>query len=739
MSQSWLRELMTTLRVCLPIAFFAPLLLQCVAQQDNADVSSGAANSPSGGSSGSSGSSGGTGPVNTGAGPNIGVVGSAGSDDGCSGGAAACPVQPEPACGDGLLNVDGEECDDGNGDSGDGCTATCMLEADSACPTPGEPCVSTVKCGDGKLTGSETCDDGNLVSADGCSDKCALEAGWACSMPGLRCEAAACGDGKVVGFEECDFTAPTLGCTGCRVDDLYACDDAGCHQTVCGDGKVERGEQCEDGNARPFDGCFQCRTEPSCKDGVCAAVCGDGHRFATEDCDDGNARDGDGCSKDCKVEAGYSCKDQGGTPAAQVVLPIIYRDFIGQGNSNRSTTTCYNPVTEAPTAQKTQPCFHIDFNGLNGNGVDGVVEPNLGTDGRPVYVCPSGDCSMNPGHLFKSAGDTRPNFNGKAAFSEWFDSSSTNAKEIVSSLVLGYQAAAGTYVFDATNAFYPIDGLGWVKQGDEKAVCSGHNASFTSETHYWFEYQGGESFEFKGDDDQWVFINGHLALDLGGLHGSQTASLVLDADSDGAGADTADGTANTVARGVAKNGVDLGLKPGGVYEIVMFQAERNACGSNFKVTLKNFDRPKSVCASLCGDGVVASDELCDDGPSGNDGTYGHCGKDCKSRGPSCGDGELQKDAGEQCDDGVNLSTYGTGCAPGCLRAPSCGDGVVQAAFEQCDDATNDGSYGKCAPKCRLGPRCGDGKVQADAGEECDDGNRTNRDGCNVSCKNELVR
>ena len=737
MSQSWLRELMTTLRVCLPIAFFAPLLLQCVAQQDNADVSSGAANSPSAGSS--SGSSGGTGPVNTGAGPNIGVVGSAGSDDGCSGGAAACPVQPEPACGDGLLNVDGEECDDGNGDSGDGCTATCMLEADSACPIPGEPCVSTVKCGDGKLTGSETCDDGNLVSADGCSDKCALEAGWACSMPGLRCEAAACGDGKVVGFEECDFTAPTLGCTGCRVDDLYACDNAGCHQTVCGDGKVERGEQCEDGNARPFDGCFQCRTEPSCKDGVCAAVCGDGHRFATEDCDDGNARDGDGCSKDCKVEAGYSCKDQGGTPAAQVVLPIIYRDFIGQGNSNRSTTTCYNPVTEAPTAQKTQPCFHIDFNGLNGNGVDGVVEPNLGTDGRPVYVCPSGDCSMNPGHLFKSAGDTRPNFNGKAAFSEWFDSSSTNAKEIVSSLVLGYQAAAGTYVFDATNAFYPIDGLGWVKQGDEKAVCSGHNASFTSETHYWFEYQGGESFEFKGDDDQWVFINEHLALDLGGLHGSQTASLVLDADSDGAGADTADGTANTVARGVAKNGVDLGLKPGGVYEIVMFQAERNACGSNFKVTLKNFDRPKSVCASLCGDGVVASDELCDDGPSGNDGTYGHCGKDCKSRGPSCGDGELQKDAGEQCDDGVNLSTYGTGCAPGCLRAPSCGDGVVQAAFEQCDDATNDGSYGKCAPKCRLGPRCGDGKVQADAGEECDDGNRTNRDGCNVSCKNELGR
>jgi hypothetical protein len=40
-----------------------------------------------------------------------------------------------------------------------------------------------------------------------------------------------------------------------------------------------------------------------------------------------------------------------GAPPAQVELPIIYRDFIGQGNSKRSTTTCYNPVTELPTAQ----------------------------------------------------------------------------------------------------------------------------------------------------------------------------------------------------------------------------------------------------------------------------------------------------------------------------------------------------------------------------------------------------
>jgi len=108
-----------------------------------------------------------------------------------------------PTCGDGYLNlVAGEECDDGNHATGDGCTATCHVESGYSCvDAVGLPIDCVTICGDGIVAGAEACDDGNTRDGDGCSATCGVEVGWLCS--GTAC-AAICGDGIQVGGEECD-------------------------------------------------------------------------------------------------------------------------------------------------------------------------------------------------------------------------------------------------------------------------------------------------------------------------------------------------------------------------------------------------------------------------------------------------------------------------------------------------------------------------------------------------------
>lgn len=697
----------------------------------NAEVAERPDRAGSGGAAGNGGTA--TNSGSGGTGIRVDPSGGAGADEGNGEGGTGGAFEIEPSCGDGLLNQDFERCDDKNAESSDGCTADCrQIEADFGCPTPGKACVSTVECGDGKITGSETCDDGNDADGDGCNDACELEKGWSCAFQGLPCEASACGDGVLAGPEECEWDADddrSAGCNAsCKIEIGYDCDPVTfeCVQTECGNERVERGEQCDDGDEVPFDGCDACRLEPDCTDGMCAATCGDGQRFADEDCDDGNARSGDGCSADCTIETGFDCADVADDPPESLSQPVLVRDFIGIDRSTDQATYAEHP----------------DFNRLGGDGTPDEVEELLDADGKPVYACPAGDCDANPGHVQQSNG--RPNLSTPENFAQWYrDVPGVNIS--VPTRVTLQRQDGGEYRYDSADTddgksyFDPIGSGGWVAAGGETLAPCGassapdRNVSFTSETHFWFEYQGGERFDFAGDDDTWVFVNGQLALDIGGLHVPKNGYFVLH-ESDGSAQVWSQ--VEEERQGLAEHGIDLGLRIGGVYEVAMFQAERNECGSNFKVTLKNFNRPKSKCESTCGDGVVASDELCDDGPDGNDGEYGHCGADCRSRGPYCGDGT--EDDGEDCDDGLNLSQYG-GCAPGCVAGPACGDGVVQSAFEQCDDGENDGGYGECFRGCIFKDRCGDGVVQGGAGEQCDDKNRVNGDGCNANCKRDEVR
>ena len=140
----------------------------------------------------------------------------------------------------------------------------------------------------------------------------------------------------------------------------------------------------------------------------------------------------------------------------------------------------------------------------------------------------------------------------------------------------------------------------------------------------------------------------------------------------------------------------------------------------------------SICNSVlfCGDGIVGNTpgETCD--PPDQPG--GASGNTCRANCTVCGDGHL--DAGELCDDGNNVN--GDGCENNCTPTTKCGDGIVgNTPGETCDPPGSVPDPASGDNECRVGcTYCGDGHL--DAGEDCDDHNQIDGDGCSSSCLNE---
>jgi fibro-slime domain-containing protein len=183
-----------------------------------------------------------------------------------------------------------------------------------------------------------------------------------------------------------------------------------------------------------------------------------------------------------------------------------------------------------------KPGGHPDFETFMGNGEKGIVQQQLGTDLKPVYV--------DTKHMFTTT---------KANFDQWYRNVDGVNKPYLVYLVVQPNGAVFTFESDA---FFPLDGQGWGNEG----FVPDHNFSFTTEVHTKFKYNGGETFSFSGDDDVWVFINGKLAIDLGGLHPAQMDQVSLDAQA-----------------------ATLGISPGNVYALDLFHAERHSTASNFRI------------------------------------------------------------------------------------------------------------------------------------------------------------
>ena len=167
-------------------------------------------------------------------------------------------------------------------------------------------------------------------------------------------------------------------------------------------------------------------------------------------------------------------------------------------------------------------------------------------------------------------------------------------------------------------------------------------------------------------------------------------------------------------------------------------------------------------SASCGNGIVESGELCDDGNQESD---DGCAADCSSKDPGytcppaggactkttdptdppvCGNGKVEK--GEACDDGNDIG--GDGCGfnckvesgyscptpnQPCIEAVGCGDRKLSEG-EACDDGNTEDGDG-CSSDCQIEENytcqkpgykctpvtCGNWIVEEENGEKCDDG------------------
>ncbi|MFG0330442.1 MAG: fibro-slime domain-containing protein [Phycisphaerales bacterium] len=245
--------------------------------------------------------------------------------------------------------------------------------------------------------------------------------------------------------------------------------------------------------------------------------------------------------------------------------------------------------------ERSKPGGHPDFERKPDSGFGhymGNVAGYLDEDGKPIFVGGgrkvasqwknAGGYPIHPSLYDSSLGDSSGSYqsgtdNGGISsadsFSTWFrDEPGLNMSQ---PLTMTLERTGGSdempvYSYE-NNSFFPIDGQLFGNSGG----TPDHNFHFTFELHTEFTYieGAGQAFSFYGDDDVWVYIDGRLVIDIGGVHSKVQQMVELDR---------------------------LGLQDGKTYPLDFFFAERHRTQSNFRIdtslVLMNADLPTVTAA-----------------------------------------------------------------------------------------------------------------------------------------------
>lgn len=255
------------------------------------------------------------------------------------------------------------------------------------------------------------------------------------------------------------------------------------------------------------------------------------------------------------------------TLSAAGLLAVIASAGVAWHASAVATTTTDAYSNLPATLQLSGTCRDFKWGSESGGHVDfewqptggyahyaGSVADALDSEGKPVFASTgykvntqatdASNRNIMPtakSYITAKSGDkagskatsTGGSLHTSAAFAQWFrDVPGVNLSKNVP-ITLVRQPNSNLYSFsdtaDSTYAgrggFFPINGELF---GNSPGQSKNFGFSFELNTNFVYSQNSGQVFTFTGDDDVWVFIDGKLVIDIGGVHSAVSQTIELD-------------------------------------------------------------------------------------------------------------------------------------------------------------------------------------------------------------------